>query len=378
MWYNELCKRWLGRPSLDGHARRPPAQRGGLRLILEELEDRTVPSTFTAASVSDLIADINAANLTAEADTITLVAGNTFTLTQVIDSTDGETGLPVIALNENLTIIGNGDIIERSTATGTPAFRLFQVVAGASLTLQNLTLQGGLAFGYGGVGYPYTARGGAILNLGTLTLDGVTVQNNTAQGADGGLGYGFNFGGASAAGGGLYSSGVLTMSSCIIQNNAANGGRGASGSGIPDVGTVGPSAGGSGYGGGLYVGGGTIAISSSSFTSNTARGGDGGDGYKTWGGAHGGNGFGGGLYAAGGTITVHNGSVTGNAAQGGKGGAKGWPHTSNGSSGQGCGGGIYIDPAAAVGLDAFTVDHAKHNQASTSAKDIFGSYDVIL
>src|SRR5262245_5874735 len=96
---------WLRRPR---PVRPPAARRRGLRLRLEQLEDRTVPSSFTAASVSELIADINAANLSAEADTITLVAGNTFTLTEVNNTTNGPTGLPIIAANENLTIIGNG------------------------------------------------------------------------------------------------------------------------------------------------------------------------------------------------------------------------------------------------------------------------------
>src|SRR5215470_7557607 len=96
---------WLRRPK---PARSPAARRNGLRLRLEQLEDRTVPSNFTAASVSDLIADINAANLAGGSNTITLVAGKTFTLTGVDNYTDGATGLPVIAANDNLTIIGNG------------------------------------------------------------------------------------------------------------------------------------------------------------------------------------------------------------------------------------------------------------------------------
>jgi hypothetical protein len=45
------------------------------------LEARTVPSGFTAASVADLVADINAANAAGGANNITLVAGTTFTLT---------------------------------------------------------------------------------------------------------------------------------------------------------------------------------------------------------------------------------------------------------------------------------------------------------
>src|SRR5262249_41833840 len=137
-----------------------------------------VPSNFTASSVSELIADINAANWTGGSNTITLVAGKTFTLTAVDNTTDGATGLPVIAANDNLTILGNGDTIQRGTAQGTPAFRLFDVAVGASLTLENLTLQGGLAV-------DIAAKGGAVYNRGALGLHGVTIQNNTVQGSEG-------------------------------------------------------------------------------------------------------------------------------------------------------------------------------------------------
>src|SRR5262249_976642 len=102
-----------------------------VRLGSEQLEDRMVPANFTVATVSDLIADINAANQTGVADTITLVAGKTLTLTDVDNYANGPTGLPQITGKGNLTIIGKGDIIERSTATGTPYFRLLDVAAGA-------------------------------------------------------------------------------------------------------------------------------------------------------------------------------------------------------------------------------------------------------
>jgi hypothetical protein len=59
------------------------------------------------------------------------VAGTAFTLTAVDNTTDGATGLPVIAANDTLTIVGNGDTIQRSTASGIPAFRLFDVASGA-------------------------------------------------------------------------------------------------------------------------------------------------------------------------------------------------------------------------------------------------------
>src|SRR5262249_60223625 len=98
--------------------------------------------------VEDLIADINAANQQGGSNTITLVAfAAPFTLFDPDNNgTDGLTGLPVITANDNLTIIGNGNTIERS---GTAAFRLFDVASGAALTLENLTLQGGRAYGSG-------------------------------------------------------------------------------------------------------------------------------------------------------------------------------------------------------------------------------------
>ena len=150
----------------------------------------------------------------------TLVAPTTspYGLTAVDNSTDGATGLPVIAANDNLTILGNGDTIARSTAAGTPAFRLFDVATGVSLTLENLTLQGGLAFGSG-----VPAEGGGIYSQGSLDLNGVTVQNNVAQGANQLVARA----GINGLGGGIYSSGSLTLEGgTTVQNNQALGGRG--------------------------------------------------------------------------------------------------------------------------------------------------------
>jgi hypothetical protein len=171
---------WLSfwRPASSRASSRRPQRR---RPSLEVLEDRTALSNYTAASVPELIADINAANLTGGDNTITLEAGQTYTLTAVDNvpvynglPVSAANGLPVIAANDNLTILGKGATIERSSAVGTPAFRLFDVAAGASLTLKDLTLQGGRI-----ADYP-SARGGAIYNQGSLDLNGVTVQNNVA------------------------------------------------------------------------------------------------------------------------------------------------------------------------------------------------------
>jgi hypothetical protein len=331
---------------------RPPArQRRRARLLLEPLEDRALPSAYTAGSVADLIADINTANAAGGSNTITLVAGTTFNLTAVDNSTDGATGLPVIAAKDSLTLIGNGDTIARSNGGGTPAFRLLDVAAGATLTLQDLTLQGGLAFGSG-----VQAEGGAIYNQGTLTLSGVTVQNNTAQGSEGNLVYA-----GTAAGGGIYSGGSLTVEASTIQNNQALGGN-AFGDGNP-------GDGGWGLGGGVFIAGGTAALDNVTLYSNTAQGGNGAsvNGRNRYfsGKGGGGDGLGGGLYAAGGSVSLNSTTVDHNTARGG---------TGQGGDGVGQGGGLYLAAAASVCLDAFTQMNVNHNSASTSDPDISGSY----
>jgi hypothetical protein len=81
-----------------------------------------------------------------------------------------------------VTVKRSGSVIERGN--GAPNFRLFNVTASGSLTLQNLTLRNANANG---------SNGGAIQNAGNLTLEDVTLTNNTAR-----------FGG-------VYSSGTLTI-----------------------------------------------------------------------------------------------------------------------------------------------------------------------
>lgn len=285
------------------------------RLRVETLEDRSVPASFSAATVPELIAAIDATNLTAEADTISLAAGARYTLTAPNNATLGANGLPVITAGADLTILGNGSIIERSTASGTPSFRLFSVAAGALLTLENQTLQGGVG----------VRQGGAILNEGALTLRGVTVQNNRALGASG-----INFIGhyvyAHGVGGGIYSSGSLTLESSTVKNNQAIGGTG-----------------------GIVI--------------------DGGDVF----GFDGGHGLGGGVYVAGGTVTLRDSRVTDNVAQGAAGGGSG---RFRGNRGQGIGGGLYIEPDVSAVLDAFTASNVKRNKASTSDPNIYGPYTI--
>ncbi len=329
------------------------------RLLLERLEDRTVLSSNPVATVADLIAAINVANAAGGSNTITLAPGNTFTLAAQDDATDGGNGLPVITANDKLTIVGNGDTIARSTVSGTPDFRLFDIAAGASLTVSSLTLQGG-----------WTGNGGAILNQGALDLKGVTVQHsvacsgggiystgsliieggsvisgNTAQGE---AAYDASEQAGSGYGGGLYvASGTVTMTSSTISSNAAFGGTC-----FWDP-TTGYFTGGGGfaYGGGLYVASGTVSMTSVTVTSNTAQGGLSGRHWNA-----GTAGCGGGICVAGGTVTLTDSTLSSNVAQGG---VPGWEYNIGSNGGWADGGGVYV----AGGTVSLTGDNLSSNSA---------------
>src|SRR5437763_762688 len=109
MWFPILSALWHSYSSQRPVGRKRPSN----RLALEALEDRTVPALFTAASVSDLIADINAANALPGPDTIALTDGATYTLTAADNYTAGDgNGLPIITDPAGLTLIGKGANIE--------------------------------------------------------------------------------------------------------------------------------------------------------------------------------------------------------------------------------------------------------------------------
>jgi hypothetical protein len=338
-----------------------------------------VLSNFNAVTASDLIADINAANKAGGTNTITLTAPSTspYILTAVDNTMDGANGLPVIANHDTLTIVGNGDTIERSTASGTPDFRLLDVSKGASLTLENVTLQNGLAFGSGN-----EAEGGAIFNLGTLVLSGVTVQGNIAQGSDGINSHAGN----DASGGGVWSCGALTaQSGTLVQHNQAIGGTGAS-----NTKNFLTSVGGNAFGGGIFVAGGTASLTGVTVDNNVAQGGIGGsrfrvDGYEY---SAGGNAFGGGLSVAAGTVSLSSSTVDNNSVAGGFGlNNVQFPEAFGGGiylgggtvtlcsdtvqsnsaiadptiSSDGHGGGIYIAPGATANIDPSTVTNTINN-----------------
>ena len=209
------------------------------------------------------------------ASTLVLAPGCVYTLESANNTTEGGTGLPVIT--GNVTIQGAGATIARSTATGVPAFRIFDVADGGSLTLNSLTLSNGLA-NNGQQG------GGAIFNHGTLTVTAGTFTNNSSPAATGTSGGAIDstgtlsvntstFSGNSAQeGGGIMNQSTATVTnSTFAGNNATNFGGGAL------VNTAGTATlagdtfvGNTGPGGGALDNDATLNISNSTFTNNTA------------------------------------------------------------------------------------------------------------
>jgi len=306
-----------------------------VRPRLEVLEERRVLSTLTVTSSLDnggrpgdgtLRGEIAAAQSgdtivfdpSLDGQTITLGSGRSY----------GGIGIQwsQLEVNKNLTIQGpEAGLLAISGGTYYGS-RVFQVDAGATVTISGLTIEDG----HGNADYStnsastpayYDGCGGGILNLGTLTLSGCNVIENdtspswgTAVGGIGWRGGGIcNFGtmtlGGSTVsanssyswGGGIYNDGTMTLSSSTVNYNSASVGGGilndtqghlttlssdvqnntaSDGAGICNFGTMtlggstvtGNSA--SSWGGGIYNDG-PMTLSGSTVTGNSAGAGGG-------------------------------------------------------------------------------------------------------
>lgn len=212
-------------------------------------------ATDRAAPRCSLRAALDAVNASG-GGVIRLAAGSVHSLTAVatVNGLEGGSGLP--SVTTEITIEGNGAIVERSPAAGTPPFRIFHIASEGRLTLRDLTVRNGLT-------EPHT-DGGGLWNMGTLVLDRVTVTGNTA-GDDGG---------------GIRNDGVLRLTgSFILANRAA--GEGGTGGGLYNL----PVAGAgeatlldsilrgnqAGDRGGAIWNSGTVRLEGSTLESNTAR-----------------------------------------------------------------------------------------------------------
>jgi hypothetical protein len=247
------------------------------RLAFEPLEARQMLATITVTSLADNISvngevtlreAIHAAELDASvdgsaagsgADTIQFAANLSGAVNLLLVG-DVTIDLSAFAITTDITIRGNaaGISIERS-AIG-PEMRLFRVAPSGSLTLESITLAGGLLRGALGM-VPNAggeARGGAIFNQGTLEVVASTLVGNAARGGDA-VGSGS---GGSAKGGAIYNDGgTVSIVNATLSGNVAQSGSGAS---TP------PS-----FAAGIYSQNGTLAIDNSTITNNTAAAGRG-------------------------------------------------------------------------------------------------------
>ncbi|MGI9023199.1 MAG: hypothetical protein ACR2HV_08220 [Acidimicrobiales bacterium] len=260
----------------------------------------SVPCAGPGGGAAGLVAAVAVANTTTGADTIDLAAGCSYVLAAPAAA---DNGLPVVT--GELTVRGHGATIRRSSPT---PFRILEVAPGGDLTLDQVTIAGGLVALSGP-----TAFGGGILNGGELTVTRSTISDNTVSGT-----------GSSAGGGGIANNGTATLTDTVLRNNQAL----ASGTFIF-----------AGVGGAvLNRTGAVMTISGSTVTANTAlsrgsseilfiasAGGIGNSGTLAVSGTQvvgnravaagrNGRGNGGGLSIAGGIVTFTGGAVVGNTA----------------------------------------------------------------
>lgn len=327
----------------------------------------TAPAaTFEVSGTADLIAAIEASEATAASDTIEMKEG-IYEVGSIDDDPVtgffGPTAFP--SIRRSLVIEGSGSTIRR--AAGAPSMRFF-FVTGGSLTLRNLTVEGG-----GGSFPGETFQGGAIsADDGFLNLYNCTFRDNSVTAAT-------TNGGAIAW---LFDSSFITLyiDGCRFEGNSAtatedtclggaiaglNGtriarsefvGNSATGTFL-SVGPLGNLLGG-GFGGGVAIGftgapGSTPQISESLFEGNMVA--------ATGVGTHA---LGGGIYATVGLIlncTISGNTATSPSGIAGGGGLFGFPfpivrnltiagNRATTVSGSALGGGVYSEDLLAVGF----------------------------
>ena len=264
-----------------------------------------------------------------------------------------------LTIAKSITISASPQMVTVQRASQAPQFRIFHVMPGHSVEINDLTISGGHITGDNGGGIlndnstltiahytvwanaivsgSFANSGGGIYNSGTMTLNQVIVNNNNASFNGGGPGAPSG-GGISNTGamiiiagtvqsnmgfwsaGGIYNTGMLTITGSMIVNNQTG-----------DPGHFGGSGGG-------IINDGTMTIQDSTISGNRALGGDldGGDG----GGISGNN------------NTITNSTITGNSALHGGGVAGGGniAHTtfSNNSASQ-AGGALYLTSTLELG-----------------------------
>ncbi len=204
----------------------------------------------TSGSVSVITAPINQLTLPGAVSLAEKFAGPiaisfssvVFASMQTITLTGNQLELSKTGAIPTWTITGP---VKGVTVSGDGLSRVFQVDAGVTASISQLTITGGTA----------TSGGGGLINFGTATLTNCTVSGNTAS-----------------TGGGLDNNGTtVTLTNCTVTSNTSTG----TGGGLTNFGTAtltdctvsGNTAGGSGAI--VFSSGGTLTVSNSTITGST-------------------------------------------------------------------------------------------------------------
>jgi hypothetical protein len=292
------------RTSARRHRRPPTASRRRQRPGLEVLEDRTAPALFLVNALTDTnpagggVGSGNAGDLR-----FVLTHSNGAGGTNTIDFQPGLSGTILVhallpKIDSNLSL--NGPVLSSVVVNGNRLGSVFDVAAGNTVSISNLSITGGKG-----------SRGGGILNNrgATLTVSNCIIAGNSAAMFGGGV---FNGGTltvssslvvgnlAVAGGGGIMNFGAATVSDSTVAENILRNSGQSQGGGINNNGTLTLSNSTiwgcfAQFGGGL-LNSGTTVVSNSTIANNSAR-------------------FGGGV-ANEGTLVVLNSTITGNSVSG--------------------------------------------------------------
>jgi hypothetical protein len=212
-------EQWIAATGAPTRKLLPPRSRPQLEI----LEARDVPSTLTVTTSQD-------GPVGSLRDEIAVAQpGDTIVFSPSLDNQTVMLTQGQLVINKNLTIQGDGH-----DAIGGGGSRVFEVDgATTNFTLSGVTIVRGSGYASSNpvASSQYDRLGGAILNIGTMTVSGCALFNNSAL-----------------EGGAIYNFGTMTLTGCSVVYNSAN------------------------YGGGIYNAG-TLAIDSSDVASNTASAG---------------------------------------------------------------------------------------------------------
>ena len=273
-----------------------------------------------------------------------------------------------ITINQSISLLGENSA--NTVVDGTKTATVINVNRDHTVLISKITIINGAG----------VSRGGGIVNMGILTIEGCVIRDNVSRGvntlnAEDGIA-------RDGQGGGIYNEGEMTINDCIISSNHASGSvsgrlgcnRGtvlgspstnALGGAIYNVGFMGltncllnanSATGGASFdgpqtghskGGAIYNSG-TLTVKDCKFDSNTAKGGSAEIGCGGLSPAN--DGFGGGIYNAG-TLIMLNTENTNNSALGGV------PFA--GKSGSGLGGALYNEDYAMINHSIFKGNQAK-------------------